>query len=188
MKIDCKEDNQNKRVKWTNSQVEKLMHWAEVLHFDWEQVAAQIKIKTPRQCKQKYISQTSDLRHGRWTTHEDQIIRNWVHRRGTCDWGKCALNLQRRDGKQCRERWTNVLNPQILKGKWSRFEQKQIFWGLQKHWTCWREISFNLEGRTPNAVKNYVNSSFRSIKNSAIAKCTRTLIVLPTYINPSKRF
>lgn len=185
MKVAAEKEDSGKRVQWTNPQIEKLMHWAELLEFDWERVALQIKVKDARQCKQKYISQTSDLRHGKWRPQEDQIIRDWVRLRGACHWAECALKLLRRDGKQCRERWTNVLNPGILKGNWTRFEQKKIFNGMRQKWTRWREISVMLDRRTPNAVKNCVYSAFRSVESSSVAKCIRGLIIFPTYINRS---
>ena len=43
---------------------------------------------------------------------------------GTKRWSLVASNLKGRTGKQCRERWTNQLNPLINKRPWSTEEDE----------------------------------------------------------------
>ena len=42
-------------------------------------------------------------------------------------WSEIAKRLPGRVGKQCRERWTNHLDPKINKGAWSKEEDNILF-------------------------------------------------------------
>ena len=50
---------------------------------------------------------------------QDQKLISLVIQNGPCQWEKIARSVDHRNGKQCRERWSNQLNPLIKKGKWS---------------------------------------------------------------------
>lgn len=49
---------------------------------------------------------------GSWTAEEDRILKELVAELGPRDWTKIQKRMNStRDGKQCRERWHNHLNP-----------------------------------------------------------------------------
>ena len=64
---------------------------------------------------------------GPWTKEEDQHLAKLVNELGSQHWSDIAKKIQGREGKQCRERWHNHLNPEIKKGAWSRREQWILF-------------------------------------------------------------
>ena len=73
-----------------------------------------------------------------------------------------------RCGKQCRERWVNILNPTVKKGNWTCEEQNVIYDQLKYHLTGWSNMSKILKGRTENSIKNYFYSSLRRLKSNPV--------------------
>lgn len=116
---------------------------------------------------------------GNWSAEEDALLLSWVHERGPCKWTQCSKGIKGRCGKQCRERWVNILNPSVKKGKWSQQEQTQIFTNLCTHLTAWSAIAKILPGRTENSIKNYFYSSLRRIQGNAVIELVRQCITAP---------
>jgi hypothetical protein len=102
-----------------------------------------------------------DLIKGSWTREEDLTIQEFVRMNGPRNWVQLALLLPGRIGKQCRERWTNHLNPEVFKGGWSREEDEKLIELRQKFGNQWTKIAGYFEGRTDNALKNRWNSTLK---------------------------
>lgn len=83
-------------------------------------------------------------------------------------WTECSKRIIGRCGKQCRERWVNILNPDVKKGNWTDEEQYAIFEGLKTAHSSWSYLAKNIHGRTENSIKNYFYSSIRRIKSNII--------------------
>ena len=107
-------------------------------------------------------------RKGTWSNEEDKILLDWVQKHGPVKWTECSKRISGRCGKQCRERWVNILNPDVKKGNWSDFEQREIFEGLKKAYSSWSYLAKSIPGRTENSIKNYFYSSIRRIKSNVI--------------------
>tara|TARA_B100000780_G_C20667886_1_gene265823 strand:- start:22 stop:492 length:471 start_codon:yes stop_codon:yes gene_type:complete len=59
----------------------------------------------------------------KWTIEEDNQMRGLVKRFGTRKWSTIGGFLEGRNGKQCRERWHNQLDPSIKKSAWTDSEE-----------------------------------------------------------------
>lgn len=78
-----------------------------------------------------------------------------MEQEGAKEWSKIADYLNQvtgalRNGKQCRERWNNTLNPVIKKGKWTAQEDLVLLDKQQEIGNKWSEIAHYLNGRTEN--------------------------------------
>lgn len=54
-----------------------------------------------------------------WTQDEDNLLIRLVQEFGPQKWSLIAKQIPLRQGKQCRERWFNHLNPIICKSDWN---------------------------------------------------------------------
>jgi hypothetical protein len=122
----------------------------------WASLAQRITTKSTIQIAHRWkVVLDPKLTKGSWTIDEDTAIINWVEQKGPQNWNTLtSMILRQRTGKQCRERWFNVLNPDGHAGSWTA-EEDQIIINMQKNvGNKWALISKSLKGRKENHVKN----------------------------------
>ncbi|KAG6389443.1 hypothetical protein SASPL_150911 [Salvia splendens] len=85
---------------------------------------------------------------GQWTPEEDEILRMAVQRFQGKNWRKLAECFKDRADVQCLHRWQKVLNPELIKGPWSK-EEDEIIVGLVNKYgpKKWSSIAQHLPGR-----------------------------------------
>ena len=85
---------------------------------------------------------------GGWTSEEDEILRRAVQQCEGKNWKKIAEYFTDRSDVQCLHRWQKVLNPDLIKGPWTKEEDEKIIALVKEHGPKkWSVIADNLPGR-----------------------------------------
>ncbi|CAN6346952.1 unnamed protein product [Urochloa humidicola] len=85
---------------------------------------------------------------GNWTAEEDDILRKAVETYKGKNWKKIAECFPGRTDVQCLHRWQKVLNPELIKGPWSKEEDEIIIQMVNKLGPKkWSTIAQALPGR-----------------------------------------
>ena len=82
--------------------------------------------------KESYQSKGSDggfagNKQSMWTPDEDTTLVRLVEKIGPQKWALIADYLPNRQGKHCRERWHNHLNPRNKRCEWTKIEEWVLF-------------------------------------------------------------
>ena len=131
---------------------------------NWKKVSEQIQGRSPIQCLHRWTKILQPgLVKGPWTVEEDKKLMEWVKTEGATKWSQCSDFIKGRNGKQCRERWFNTLNPEVKKGNWTYEEDYKIFFLFTSLGGKWSKITNLLIGRTENSIKNRFYSTLRRL-------------------------
>ena len=122
-------------------------------------------------------SPQKESKHGRWSSEEDIRLSEIIPRLGTQSWVDIAKELvdamkthhgqdpkgPQRTCKQCRQRWTNFLDPTVRRAQWTKEEDDKILEMVKLYGHKWSDISRQLSGRSEALVKNRWYSSVRKL-------------------------
>eukprot|EP01113_Clastostelium_recurvatum_P041091 TRINITY_DN6479_c0_g1_i1.p1 TRINITY_DN6479_c0_g1~~TRINITY_DN6479_c0_g1_i1.p1 ORF type:complete len:730 (-),score=162.22 TRINITY_DN6479_c0_g1_i1:97-2286(-) len=85
---------------------------------------------------------------GRWTEEEDETLRAAVAEHKGKNWKKIAEHVKDRTDVQCLHRWQKVLNPELVKGPWTKEEDEMVVKLVDKYGAKrWSLIASHLKGR-----------------------------------------
>lgn len=87
----------------------------------------------------------TDRQPRRWTSAEDQILREQVDAQQIQgvgrDWCQVALALPGRTNKDCRKRWHNSVAEGLRKGQWSKSEDQLLIHGVHRYGSQWTKVA-----------------------------------------------
>jgi hypothetical protein len=140
------------RSKWTEEEDEMLKKAVEQFgERNWQQVANCLEGRAGQQCLHRWMKTLSPhIKRGRWTIEEDKRLIMGVHAYGK-SWITIHEHIPGRTDVQCRERWCNILDPEINAGPWTPEEDERLRraiaeYGLGK----WSKIAEICKPRTDN--------------------------------------
>lgn len=111
----------------------------------------------PKALSPEVTTNLSTYKKSKWTPAEDRALIESVKIHGTKNWIAVASLVPERNSKQCRERWTAQLDPNLNHNEFTPQEDAVIILQHQTHGPLWAKIASFLPGRSATAVKNRFN-------------------------------
>jgi hypothetical protein len=147
----------SKQIKWTAVEDRKLMEAVEKVGTkSWSRVAAFMPKRSPSQCMHRYLYSINPKKtRGRWSKEEDTLLLQGIQEYGRGNWTLISRKyVPNRTDAQVRERYENVLNPDIEKGPWTDDEVDKLKKAVQELGTGkWAAVARSLGSRTDNQCK-----------------------------------
>jgi len=114
-----------------------------------------------------------------WKPDEDRLVIQLIGKHGQ-KWKEISKAMNNRTGKQIRDRYMNVLMPDIKKSYWTVQEDELILSLYQEHGSKWRQIARELQGRAESQIKNRFHTYLKGIykRRSLTKKATDSEIVI----------
>ncbi|KAK8826911.1 hypothetical protein WA577_007414, partial [Blastocystis sp. JDR] len=153
--------------RWTKEEDALLLEAVkQVPDHNWVEIAKHVPGRNNAQCMQRYEKVLRPgIKKGPWEPEEDRLLLELVGQLGD-NWKEIALRIPGRSGAKCRERYTNYIGPDLVKGPWTK-EEDNLILSLQQQWgNKWAAIAKTLIGRTANAVKNRFKSLEKKRENN----------------------
>ncbi|XP_058878237.1 myb-related protein A-like isoform X3 [Acipenser ruthenus] len=84
----------------------------------------------------------------KWSREEDEKLKRLVDQHGPEAWDLISNYLPKRTDAQCQHRWQKVLNPELVKGPWTKEEDQRVIELVYKYGPKrWSVIAKHLHGR-----------------------------------------
>lgn len=141
------------RSKWTDEEDESLTEAVKMFgEKNWQQVANYLEGRTGQQCLHRWMKTLSpDIRRGRWGIDEDKRLLMACHAYERNQWIRIQKHIKGRTDAQSRERWCNILNPELNSGPWTEEEDELLIRATEEHGVGkWSKIADVLYPRTDN--------------------------------------
>ena len=108
-----------KQNKWTKEEDEKLIKLAQNFNErKWNEISKSFPEKNSLQCFSRYKRIKPGVNKGPWKTEEDNKILKLIEKFGK-RWSKISNIIKTRNGKQIRDRYLNILAPNLNKKKFT---------------------------------------------------------------------
>lgn len=157
--------------KWTREEDELLIVLAQKFNEKhWKDISKRFLKKNSLQCFSRYKRIRPGIIKGSWKKEEDLAIISLVEQHGK-SWSKISKIFNSRNGKQIRDRFINVLDPEIRKGKFTDEEDLKLVALFQELGPKWASIATFFPSRTADMIKNRFHSSIKKRMNSNGETC-----------------
>ncbi|KAG0660526.1 Myb-like DNA-binding domain protein [Rhodotorula mucilaginosa] len=109
---------------------------------NWSLVSRMVGHSIPSTVVRFNLALAPGYTRGRWTEEEDMALRRAVVRCGVGNWAEVSERVKGKSDSQCRERWTNSVDPRIVGyANWTREEDETLLRLRDGEGLGWIEIS-----------------------------------------------
>lgn len=113
-----------------------------------ESVARGYSGSADEETSQRSNRRKKKINKGRWTKDEDEKLKDLVDEIGSENWKEVARQFSDRTDVQCLQRWQKVLNPELVKGPWTKEEDDKVVELVRRYGPKrWSLIAQHLKGR-----------------------------------------
>ena len=150
-----------KQNKWTKEEDEKLIKLAQNFNErKWNEISKSFPEKNSLQCFSRYKRIKPGVNKGPWKTEEDNKILKLIEKFGK-KWSKISNIIKTRNGKQIRDRYLNILAPNLNKKKFTIQEDIKLIKLYKIYGNKWAKIKEFFKNRTTEMIKNRFHSSIK---------------------------
>lgn len=168
------------RKKWT---IEEDLTLIQLANFykekNWKKISSLLSNKTALQCFSRYRRIRPGLKKGHWNKEEDEAVLKLIKLYGK-QWSKIAKIFKKRNGKQIRDRYINILDPNSRRNQFSKKEDEMLIKLYSEYGPKWALISKFFQNRTSDMIKNRFHSSIKKLfyidGNYSVSKKTKNLL------------
>ena len=179
---------QNQR-RWSKKESEELFKIAQSIpKKNWREISRSFPNKNYLACYTRYYRNGPNIIFGKWKKEEDDKILKLIEVLGT-HWSKISKRMKTRNPKQIRERYVNVLNPMLNKGKFTKEEDEKIIRLISLFGKKWAAISKFFQDRSGDNIKNRFYSYIqKKLENEeAQQKVSEVIYFLNLALNSNER-
>lgn len=102
----------------------------------------------------------------KWTQEEDEKLKTLVQKLGPNDWKTIASYIPNHTEHQCQHRWFKVLDPELVKGPWTKEEDEKVIELVNLYGNKqWALVAKHLKGRLGKQCRerwhNHLNPSVK---------------------------
>lgn len=90
----------------------------------------------------------------RFSAKEDKKLTDLIHKYGENDWKLIASYMPGRNKRQCKDRWTRYLSPNVNNGPWTPEEEELLLQLVAQLNHKWTQIAKHFKGRNDSQIKN----------------------------------
>ena len=146
---------ESKKMNTWNKKEDALLLELKNINYTWSEISKIITSKSKYQCYSRYRRIQPNLSRGKWTSEEDKSILNGYEMYGK-NWALISKFCEiKRNSKQIRDRFINVLDSNLNKSSFKEIEDDIIYFLKNKLGPKWVKIASILINRSPNKVKNH---------------------------------
>ncbi|XP_008645508.1 uncharacterized protein [Zea mays] len=114
-------------------------------------------------------SSSSKNKKHRWSSEENEALKQMVKKYGTKNWRTIACAIPGRNANSCLSRWKYLLDPAINKEPWSQQEELRLIRAQQVYGNKWCKMVKHFPGRTNDALKEHWRSPMKRKLDSYLA-------------------